>query len=74
MLCYDRLPYMDFGRVDEFRWLAQQVPKALKTKGKAPLVRAQMRGLLETAAFCFDLPDPREVSSATEKSARVNRA
>ena len=25
MLTYDRLPYMDYGRVDEFRWLAEQI-------------------------------------------------
>jgi NAD(P)H-dependent FMN reductase len=29
MLTYDRLPYMDYGRVDEFRWLAEQIVAGL---------------------------------------------
>jgi multimeric flavodoxin WrbA len=29
MLTYDRLPYMDYGRVDEFRWLARQIVEGL---------------------------------------------
>jgi multimeric flavodoxin WrbA len=29
MLTYDRLPYMDYGRVDEFRWLAEQIAEGL---------------------------------------------
>jgi multimeric flavodoxin WrbA len=29
LLTYDRLPYMGYGRVDEFRWLAEQIVDAL---------------------------------------------
>jgi NAD(P)H-dependent FMN reductase len=29
LLTYDRLPYMDYGRVDEFRWLAEQIGEGL---------------------------------------------
>ena len=32
MLTYDCLPYMDYGRVDEFRWLAEQIAKSLKAR------------------------------------------
>jgi hypothetical protein len=33
LLTYDRLPYMDYGRVDEFRWLAEQIVGGLEARG-----------------------------------------
>jgi len=50
MLRYDGLPTMDFGRVDEFRWLAQEVLKGLEARGDAPEAVGHIHGLLETAA------------------------
>lgn len=32
LLTYDRLPYMGYGRVDEFRWLAEQIVGGLEVR------------------------------------------
>jgi hypothetical protein len=32
LLTYDRLPYMNYGRVDEFRWLAEQIVGGLEER------------------------------------------
>jgi len=34
LLTYDRLPYMGYGRVDEFRWLAEQIVGGLEVRGE----------------------------------------
>jgi NAD(P)H-dependent FMN reductase len=33
MQTYDRLPYMGYGRIDEFRWLAEQIASGLEARG-----------------------------------------
>jgi multimeric flavodoxin WrbA len=50
LLTYDRLPYMDYGRVDEFRWLAEQVAAGLETRGDAPDAAGIRQALAEGAA------------------------
>ena len=57
MLCYDRLPYMDFGRVDEFRWLAQEVRRGLDARSETRSTAAHMQGLLEAAAALGEAGD-----------------
>ena len=34
MLTYDNLPYMDYARIDEFRWLAEQIVAGMETRGE----------------------------------------
>jgi NAD(P)H-dependent FMN reductase len=46
MLTYDCLPYMGYGRVDEFRWLAEQIVASLEARGGGEDVVAGMRRLL----------------------------
>lgn len=47
LLCYtDRLPFMDYGRLDEFRWLAQRIEKAIdQLPDNAPQVAALRENL-----------------------------
>ena len=47
MLTYDALPYMDYGRVDEFRWLAEQVLAGLDARGESGAPVEEVRRLLE---------------------------
>lgn len=49
MVTYDRLPYMDYGRLDEFRWLAQQILPGLRTRTAAGDVAEEMSQLLAQA-------------------------
>jgi multimeric flavodoxin WrbA len=49
MVTYDRLPYMNYGRVDEFRWLSQQILAGLRTRVAASDVAEEMAQLLERA-------------------------
>jgi multimeric flavodoxin WrbA len=46
LLTYDRLPYMDYGRVDEFRWLAEQVATGLEARGTDSDAAAEIRQAL----------------------------
>jgi hypothetical protein len=49
MLTYDRLPYMDYGRVDEFRWLAEQIAIGLEARGERS---GAIRQALDQANAC----------------------
>jgi NAD(P)H-dependent FMN reductase len=49
MVTYDRLPYMGYGRVDEFRWLAQQILAGLRTRAAAADVAETVSQLLAQA-------------------------
>ena len=40
LLTYDRLPYMDYGRVDEFRWLAEQIVGGLEYRSRQAAAEA----------------------------------
>lgn len=44
LLYYDSLPYMSYGRLDEFRWLARQIDEAIVER---PDNRAQVAALRE---------------------------
>jgi multimeric flavodoxin WrbA len=57
MLAYDRLPYMDYGRIDEFRWLAEQALAGLRVRDTAGDAAQETAGLLEQAAACAVLDD-----------------
>jgi NAD(P)H-dependent FMN reductase len=52
MLTYDALPYMDYGRVDEFRWLAEQIVAGLERRGGAGEQVAQIQRLLAGGETC----------------------
>jgi NAD(P)H-dependent FMN reductase len=43
LLTYDRLPYMDYGRVDEFRWLAEQIVGGLQARDKSGQIAEDQR-------------------------------
>jgi len=47
MLTYDNLPYMDYGRVDEFRWLAEQIVAGLEARGGSEEQIAPIKRLLD---------------------------
>jgi multimeric flavodoxin WrbA len=49
MVTYDGLPYMDYGRVDEFRWLAQQILAGLRTRAAAAYAAEEVGQLLGQA-------------------------
>ena len=46
MLTYDRLPALRYSRVDEFRWLAEQIAEGLAERGGQDAQVARVRGLL----------------------------
>jgi len=49
LLTYDQLPYMDYGRVDEFRWLARQILAGLKARDPATSAADEVGRLLAQA-------------------------
>jgi NAD(P)H-dependent FMN reductase len=49
LLTYDRLPYMDYGRVDEFRWLARQILAGLRARDPATSADDEVGRLLAQA-------------------------
>jgi hypothetical protein len=46
LLTYDRLPYMDYGRVDEFRWLAEQIAGGLAARETTDDALGEVKRLL----------------------------
>lgn len=52
MLAYDDLPYMHYGRVDEFRWLAEQIQAGLAARGDRPGQVREVERLLEAGQAC----------------------
>jgi NAD(P)H-dependent FMN reductase len=47
MLTYDRLPYAGYGRIDEFRWLAEQIVAGLAARGEKQTQAAEIQRLLD---------------------------
>lgn len=56
LLAYDSLPYMNYGRVDEFRWLAEQIALGLRERGKGAEA-AEIEGLLAEAEAAAEQSD-----------------
>jgi hypothetical protein len=54
MLAYDAVPYMDYGRIDEFRWLAEQTAAGLQAAGRNEEQVEEVNRLLDEAAACGD--------------------
>jgi NAD(P)H-dependent FMN reductase len=52
MLTYDRLPYMGYGRIDEFCWLAEQALAGLRVRDTAGDAAEEVSHLLEQARTC----------------------
>jgi len=52
LVTYDALPYMGYGRVDEFRWLAEQTAAGLEAEGREAAVVAEVRAALQEAQAC----------------------
>lgn len=57
MLTYDNLPYMDYGRVDEFRWLAEQIAEGLADRGGAEAQVQEAKRLLDEGRACASSGD-----------------
>ena len=57
LLAYDRLPYMDQGRVDEFRWLAEQIAAGLDRRGGDPDAARQIWQILAEGATYAEAGD-----------------
>ena len=49
LLVYDRLPTVDYGRVDEFRWLAEQIVAGLEARGEGGEPLGEAKRLLHEA-------------------------
>jgi hypothetical protein len=49
MLLYDRLPYMRFGRIDEFEWLSARMVDYLEERRSADAERHEAAELLDAA-------------------------
>ena len=49
MLTYDSLPYMSYGRIDEFRWLAGQIVAGLQARGEREAQVGEVKRLLDEA-------------------------
>lgn len=52
MLRYDALPYTGYGRVDEFRWLAEQIAAGLDGGEERFAAASRIRALLSEAGAC----------------------
>ena len=52
MLTYDALPTMDYGRIDEFRWLAEQTVAGLRARGGQETQVEEIEHLLDEARTC----------------------
>jgi NAD(P)H-dependent FMN reductase len=52
MLTYDRLPYLGYGRIDEFRWLAERILTDLEVRGKTGNQVEVAQRLLAEARAC----------------------
>ena len=50
LLTYDNLPYADYGRVDEFRWLAEQIVAGLEGMGKGSVQVDEVVRLLDVGS------------------------
>ena len=59
MLTYDSLPYMDYARIDEFRWLSEQIVAALEARGEPESAVAGIRRLLDEGRACAAQGDRR---------------
>ena len=70
LLTYDRLPYMDYGRVDEFRWLAEQTVSGLEARGEGGEALGEVRRLLYEARVHSAQGD---AESAAQKSVAAYR-
>jgi NAD(P)H-dependent FMN reductase len=57
MLTYDAVPFMDYGRIDEFRWLAEQTAAGLQAAGRNEGQVEEIKRLLDEAADCGDSGD-----------------
>jgi hypothetical protein len=56
MLTYDDLPYVGYGRIDEFRWLAEQIAEGLEARGEQAKLR-EIRRLLDEGKACASSGD-----------------
>ena len=52
MLTYDALPYMRYGRIDEFRWLAGQTAAGLLARGEKEAQVTEIKRLLDEGSAC----------------------
>jgi hypothetical protein len=57
MLTYDAVPYLDYGRIDEFRWLAEQTAAALQASGRDEKRVEEVKRQLDEAADCGNRGD-----------------
>jgi len=59
MLTYDSLPYMDYARIDEFRWLSEQIAAGLEARGEQESTVGEIRRLLDEGRACAAKGDRR---------------
>ena len=59
MLTYDALPSLAYGRIDEFRWLAEQTAAGLESRGKAAAQVKVLQRLLDEGRACRARGDAR---------------
>ena len=74
LLTYDRLPYMSYGRVDEFCWLAEQALAGLRVRETAGDAAEEVSRLLEQAKACEAEDDASGAAEAVVQAYQVARA
>jgi multimeric flavodoxin WrbA len=67
LLAYDEIPFLRFNRMDEFRWLAQQIREGLKVETQFEAT-AEVNRLLAEAERCRHNGDMRGESRAVFKA------
>ena len=63
MLRYDEVPYMSYGRVDEFAWLATEMAKYMERTGRDKQALGTVRSLIEKG-------EQARIDGNTEKAAK----
>ena len=73
MLTYDRLPFADFGRVDEFRWLAEQIVAGLRQRDSVAAQIAGVQSHLDRGDTCATAGDEAGAAQAFVAAYRLGR-
>ena len=73
LLAYDNLPYMDYGRVDEFRWLAEQIVAGLEARKEGGARVEEVARLLDAGRIAAAEGDEEGEAQAYVRAYRAGR-
>ncbi|NLE45137.1 MAG: flavodoxin family protein [Chloroflexi bacterium] len=74
MLTYDQLRFMDFGRIDEFRWLAEQIARGLEARQDAQTTVDTLQRLMAEATSKRTAGDARGEAECIMRTYRIGAA